>query len=103
MTTFLIATLALLAQQPAVEFVADPTAISASLSTVLVLASNRYRAGYSPYLEQLDAQRALLSAELSLVQARSDALSARVSLFQALGGGWWNKGQTNSTQTAQQK
>ncbi|KZC76015.1 RND transporter [Sphingobium yanoikuyae] len=59
-----------------------------SLSSVLILASNRYRAGYSPYLEQLDAQRALLSAELSLVQARSDALTARVLLFQALGGGW---------------
>ncbi|MBC9032304.1 efflux transporter outer membrane subunit [Sphingomonas sp. JC676] len=59
-----------------------------SLAEVLRLATNRYRAGYSPYLEQLDAQRALLSAELSLVQARSDRLSASVSLYQALGGGW---------------
>jgi len=52
------------------------------------LASNRYRAGYSPYLEQLDAQRGLLAAELGLIQARADALSARVTLYQALGGGW---------------
>lgn len=51
-------------------------------------ATNRYRAGYSPYLEQLDAQRALLSVELSLVQLRGDELNARVALFQALGGGW---------------
>jgi NodT family efflux transporter outer membrane factor (OMF) lipoprotein len=51
-------------------------------------ASNRYRAGYSPYLEQLDAQRGLLGAELSLIQGQADALSARVALYQAMGGGW---------------
>ncbi len=35
----------------------------------------RYREGYSPYLEQLDAQRGLLAAELGVAQARADALS----------------------------
>lgn len=52
------------------------------------LASNRYREGYSPYLDQLDAQRGLLSAELSLVQVQASALLARVTLYQAMGGGW---------------
>ena len=51
-------------------------------------ASARYRAGYSSYLEQLDAQRGLLAAELSLVQARTDRLVAAVALYQAMGGGW---------------
>lgn len=51
-------------------------------------ASNRYRAGYSGYIEQLDAQRSLLSAELSLVQARTDRLASYVALYQAMGGGW---------------
>ncbi|KQM22802.1 RND transporter [Sphingomonas sp. Leaf24] len=51
-------------------------------------ATNRYRAGYSPYLEQLDAQRALFSAELSLEQVRADQLTALVALYQAMGGGW---------------
>jgi NodT family efflux transporter outer membrane factor (OMF) lipoprotein len=54
----------------------------------LRLASNRYKAGYSPYLEQLDAQRSLFAVELTLVQAQADALSARVALYQAMGGGW---------------
>jgi NodT family efflux transporter outer membrane factor (OMF) lipoprotein len=54
----------------------------------LRLASNRYRAGYSPYLEQLDAQRGLFGVELALVQAQADALTARVALYQAMGGGW---------------
>jgi NodT family efflux transporter outer membrane factor (OMF) lipoprotein len=59
-----------------------------ALSNGFRLASNRYRAGYSPYLEQLDAQRGLLGAELSLIQAQADALNARVALYQAMGGGW---------------
>lgn len=59
-----------------------------ALAQALLHATNRYRAGYSSYLEQLDAQRGLLSADLSLVQANDDHLSAAVNLFQALGGGW---------------
>ncbi|MEN2784967.1 efflux transporter outer membrane subunit [Sphingomonas qilianensis] len=51
-------------------------------------ASNRYRAGYSGYIEQLDAQRSLLTAELSLVQTRTDRLTSYVALYQAMGGGW---------------
>ncbi|MBO9581132.1 MAG: efflux transporter outer membrane subunit [Sphingobium sp.] len=64
------------------------TAQRDALAETFRLASNRYRAGYSPYLEQLDAQRGLLAAELGLVQAQADALMARISLYQALGGGW---------------
>jgi NodT family efflux transporter outer membrane factor (OMF) lipoprotein len=60
----------------------------AALAEALRHATNRYEAGYTSYLEQLDAQRALLATELSLVQARTDELNAAVALFQALGGGW---------------
>ena len=59
-----------------------------SLAESVRLATNRYREGYSPYLEQLDTQRQLLAAELNLAQVRADAFSARVALFLALGGGW---------------
>lgn len=59
-----------------------------ALEEGLRLATNRYREGYSPYLEQLDAQRGLLGAELALTQLQADALVARVQLFQAMGGGW---------------
>mgnify|MGYP001411813729 CR=1 FL=1 len=55
-------------------------------------ARNRYRAGYTPYIEQVDAQRALLSVELSLVQVRANELTTTVGLYQAVGGaperGW---------------
>lgn len=59
-----------------------------ALDQALSLARNRYRAGYSSYLEELDAQRGLLAAELSLVQATADRLAAAVILYGTLGGGW---------------
>lgn len=59
-----------------------------ALADGLRLATNRYRAGYSSYLEQLDAQRGLLASELALIQTQADALTARVALYQAMGGGW---------------
>lgn len=59
-----------------------------ALAEGLRLATNRYREGYSPYLEQLDAQRGLLGAQLSLIQLQADVLAARIQLFQAMGGGW---------------
>jgi multidrug efflux system outer membrane protein len=64
------------------------TAQRDSLARALKLAENRYREGYSPYLDQLDAQRGLLIAQLALVRARVDRLNALVTLYQSLGGGW---------------
>jgi NodT family efflux transporter outer membrane factor (OMF) lipoprotein len=60
----------------------------AAVAEALRHATNRYQAGYSPYLEQLDAQRALLNVELALVQVESDQLTALVAIHQAMGGGW---------------
>lgn len=59
----------------------------AAVADALRHAANRYRAGYSPYLEQLDAQRSLLTVDLALIQLRADRLTAYVALYQALGGG----------------
>ena len=59
-----------------------------ALAGALRIAGNRYRAGYTSYIEQLDAQRGLLTAELALVQARADRATAYVALYQAMGGGW---------------
>ncbi|GGB32016.1 RND transporter NodT [Sphingomonas metalli] len=61
---------------------------AAAASGALQNATNRYRAGYSAYIEQLDAQRNLLTAQLSLVQAQTDRLTSYVALYQAMGGGW---------------
>jgi len=55
---------------------------------VLRLARLRYEAGYSAYLEVLDAQRAANEAELAFVRNRQSRLAASVDLMKALGGGW---------------
>jgi multidrug efflux system outer membrane protein len=48
----------------------------------------RYEAGYSAYLEVLDAQRTLNGAELAAIQNRQARLAYSVDLMKALGGGW---------------
>jgi multidrug efflux system outer membrane protein len=54
----------------------------------LRLARLRYEAGYSAYLEVLDAQRSANEAELAFVRNRQARLAASVDLMKALGGGW---------------
>ncbi len=54
----------------------------------LDLSTLRYQAGYSPYLEVLDAQRTANDAELAFVRNRQSRLSFSVDLIKALGGGW---------------
>jgi multidrug efflux system outer membrane protein len=57
-------------------------------SRSLKLATQRYQAGYSAYLEVLDAQRSLNDAQLALVRNRQSFLTFTVDLMSALGGGW---------------
>ena len=52
------------------------------------LAQARFDAGYSGYLELLDAQRTATAAQLDAVRNRQAQLNASVDLFKALGGGW---------------
>lgn len=54
----------------------------------LRLASQRYEAGYSSYLDVLIAQRTLNDAQLALVRNRQSFLAYTVDLMSSLGGGW---------------
>ncbi len=54
----------------------------------LRLAQLRYGAGYSPYLEVLDAERTANDADLALVRNRQAVLVYSVDLIRAIGGGW---------------
>jgi multidrug efflux system outer membrane protein len=54
----------------------------------LRLARLRYEAGYSAYLEVLDAQRTASDAGLAFLRNRQARLVASVDLMKALGGGW---------------
>jgi len=59
-----------------------------ALQDTLKLSRVRYQEGSVLLLEVLDAQRALLDAELGLTQAKRDTLNAVATLFKAMGGGW---------------
>ncbi|HCW7015229.1 TPA: efflux transporter outer membrane subunit [Citrobacter farmeri] len=54
----------------------------------LRIAQNRYRNGYSSYLDVLDAQRTLFSVQTNVVQVKNNLLLAQIDLYKALGGGW---------------
>lgn len=70
------------------ESQADAEASERAATRALDLAHKRYDAGYSGYLELLDAQRTANSARLLTVANRQAQLAATVELFKALGGGW---------------
>ncbi|HSE13728.1 MAG TPA: efflux transporter outer membrane subunit [Rudaea sp.] len=55
---------------------------------LLDLQHKRYRAGVVSYLEVLDAERQLFSAEIDLARARLSQVQGYIELYRALGGGW---------------
>lgn len=52
------------------------------------LSDLRYRSGASSYLDLLDAQRSLFTAQQGAVQANLARLQNQVTLYRVLGGGW---------------
>jgi NodT family efflux transporter outer membrane factor (OMF) lipoprotein len=55
------------------------------------LSTRQFHLGGISYLVLLDAERNYQQAHVSLVQAQAARYSDTAALFQALGGGWWNK------------
>lgn len=63
----------------------------ASAAESLDLAQVQYKLGATNYLVLLDAQRTYQQAHVQLVQAQAARYADTAALFQALGGGWWNR------------
>jgi NodT family efflux transporter outer membrane factor (OMF) lipoprotein len=77
-------------QQDADALKAASDAANAAKLT-LDLTSSQVRAGYAGYLALLSAEQAYQQALINLVQARTNRYADTAALFQALGGGWWNR------------
>jgi NodT family efflux transporter outer membrane factor (OMF) lipoprotein len=60
-------------------------------SVTLDLTKKQLEAGYANYLALLSAEQAYQQALINLVQAQSNRYADTAALFQALGGGWWNR------------
>jgi NodT family efflux transporter outer membrane factor (OMF) lipoprotein len=57
----------------------------------LEIAKKQFQVGGISYVSVLNAQRLFLQARQSRVQAQAARYSDSAALFQALGGGWWNR------------
>jgi NodT family efflux transporter outer membrane factor (OMF) lipoprotein len=57
----------------------------------LDLTTQQMKVGYVSYLTLLSAEQSYQQAVISLVQAQSNRYADTAALFQALGGGWWNR------------
>ncbi len=92
--------------QSAFRDVADGLALRSSLGRQLTaqealveasseayrLSDARYRKGVDSYLNALDSQRTLYSAQQNLIGTQLSRMSNLVTLYQALGGGWLEQG-----------
>ncbi len=66
----------------------------------LALTQKQFALGAVSYLSLLDAQRQYQQTRISLVQAQAARFADTAALFQALGGGWWNRGPQADTAAA---
>lgn len=58
----------------------------------LAIARRQLELGGISYLGVLSAEQTCQQARIALAQARAERLADTAALFQALGGGWWNRG-----------
>ena len=66
-------------------------AVDRSTTRALDLAQKQLGRGETSALEALVAEQARLQAQTALTQAKAARLADSAALFQALGGGWWNR------------
>ena len=60
-------------------------------AVTLHLTNKQFQTGYVGYLALLNAEQTYQQAVIALVQAQANRYSDTAALFQALGGGWWNR------------
>lgn len=63
-----------------------------------LLSRDRYDGGQTGYLEVLDTERSLFTAELEATAVKKNQVSAYIYLYKALGGGWSTPGDMDSGQ-----
>lgn len=69
-----------------------------SATDSLDIARKQYQAGAASYLVLLNAEQAYQQTRIALAQARASRYADTAALFQALGGGWWNREQPPAAQ-----
>jgi NodT family efflux transporter outer membrane factor (OMF) lipoprotein len=81
----------LYALQADADALAAQNAAEQSAKESLSLVQVQYKSGGASYLQVLTAEQTYQTAAVSLVKARAQRFADTAALFQALGGGWWNR------------
>jgi NodT family efflux transporter outer membrane factor (OMF) lipoprotein len=81
----------LAALQTDADAVAAASTAARSAEDTLRIVRLQVSLGQAAYLTILNATQTALQAELTLIQAKASRLSDTAALFQALGGGWWHR------------
>ena len=79
------------ALQADAEALAAHTTAERSAAASLTLVQAQYKSGGASYLQVLTAEQTEQNAAVALVKARAQRFADTAALFQALGGGWWNR------------
>ena len=81
----------LIALQQDADALKAAKAAADAAQTTLDLAQRQWQGGYAGYLVFLSAEQANQQSQINLVQAEASRFADTAALFQALGGGWWNR------------
>jgi NodT family efflux transporter outer membrane factor (OMF) lipoprotein len=73
------------------EELAAAQAAERAAQVTLDLTRERMQDGFADYLAELAAETVYQQASLALVQAQATRFGDTAALYQALGGGWWNR------------
>lgn len=82
---------ALVALQHDADALKSSAAAERAAARSLTLVKGQHRLGAVNYLALLTAEQAYQQTSISLVQAQAARFADTAALFQALGGGWWNR------------
>ncbi len=82
---------ALRALQTDADAVSVATTAANTANAALGVTREQLRIGQISYLSLLNSEQTELQARLTLIQAQANRLADTAALFQALGGGWWNR------------
>src|ERR1700736_5715894 len=81
----------LYALQADAEALAAQATAERSAADSVTLVQAQYKSGGASYLQVLRAEQSYQTAAVALVKARAQRFADTAALFQALGGGWWNR------------
>jgi NodT family efflux transporter outer membrane factor (OMF) lipoprotein len=81
----------LYALQGDADALAAETTAESTAAESLKLVKVQYKSGAASYLTVLTTEQTYQNAAIALVKARAQRYADTAALFQALGGGWWNR------------